>query len=60
MRWLFLGGVAAVLAVASGYPIDTLRCCNTLARPDNLDQCMNKIGRGAICAQVRLFFAAGV
>lgn len=36
-----------------GYPIGTLRCCNTLARPDDFDQCLSKIGRATICAQTR-------
>mmetsp|Transcript_11933 Transcript_11933/g.14438 ORF Transcript_11933/g.14438 Transcript_11933/m.14438 type:complete len:186 (+) Transcript_11933:44-601(+) len=43
----------AFLSFNEGYPIGTLRCCNTLARPDNFDQCVSKIGRATICSQTR-------
>lgn len=32
-----------------------MQCCNTLARPDNLNQCRSKIGRSTICAKVHQF-----
>ena len=53
LRRLLFGAVAATfVAIVVAYPINSLRCCNTLARPDNLDQCLNKIGRSTICTQV--------
>ena len=30
------------------YPMGALRCCNTLARPDDLSACVSKIGRGTV------------
>jgi hypothetical protein len=42
----------SLLANVDSYPIGTLRCCNTLARPDDFDQCMSKVGRATICSQV--------
>jgi len=47
------GLIGIVLVVVVGYPIGTQLCCNTLTRPDNLEQCMSKIGRSAICPQRR-------
>jgi hypothetical protein len=50
-----LACAAFVVSAALAYPINTLKCCNTLARPDNRDECMSKIGRAAICTQVGAF-----
>ena len=49
-RWLAL---LTLWPLGCSYPIGGLRCCNTLARPDDLSQCTSKIGRGTICPKRR-------